>query len=100
MVVNLELFKLESMYFKLVTPVRPRPSRQVRQTRSEDHVSGHKFRLYASCLSAVFVFVYNLGLGTSFFLDSDVTCYDSIDSDLQCTCTELPGRTRLFPAIS
>ena len=36
LVVNLEL--LEPMV--LVT-VRPRPSRQVRRTRSDDHVSGH-----------------------------------------------------------
>jgi hypothetical protein len=36
MVVNLKL--LEPM---VLVPMRPRPSRQVRQTRSEDHVSGH-----------------------------------------------------------
>ena len=36
MVVNLEF--LEPM---VLDPVRPRPSRQVRQTRSEEHVSGH-----------------------------------------------------------
>ncbi len=43
--------------------MRPRPSRQleVRQTRSEDHVSGHSDCTFpptlAGCLSAVFVFV-------------------------------------------
>ncbi len=38
MVVNLNLESLGPMV--LVT-MRPRPSRQVRQTRIEDHVSGH-----------------------------------------------------------
>jgi hypothetical protein len=36
---------------------RHRGLRQVRQTRSEDHVLGRELRLYVSCLSAVFVFV-------------------------------------------
>jgi homoaconitase/3-isopropylmalate dehydratase large subunit len=36
MVVNLE--QLEPM---VLAPMKPRPSRQVRQTRSEGHVSGH-----------------------------------------------------------
>ncbi len=71
----------------------------------EDHVSGHSdssSKLYASCLSAVFVFV------TLVFADMiqkfDVTTV--VDSDLQCICTDLPGlgrtRTRLqvFRAIS
>ena len=40
MVVNLELLEPIMMVFKLVT-MRPRPSPQVRRTRSEDHVSGH-----------------------------------------------------------
>ncbi len=48
----------------VLVPMRPRPSRQVRQIRSEDHASGRvtaALRLYVSWLSAVFVFV-NLGV--------------------------------------
>ncbi len=56
-VVNLEL--LGPMLLKLVAPVRPRPSRQVRRTRSdsEDHASGHLDCTFPAGLSAVFVFV-------------------------------------------
>ncbi len=57
--------------------MRPRPSRQVRQNRSEDHVSSFrfKFELQRFCR-----------LRTGF----------DMDSDLQCTCTDRPGGTRLW----
>jgi hypothetical protein len=40
MVMNLERFGVDGVGY-VVGHLRPRPSRQVRQTRSEDHVSGH-----------------------------------------------------------
>jgi hypothetical protein len=53
-------------------------------------------RLYVSCLSAVFVFVA--------LVLADMARCRSVDGDLQCTkyltCSDLPGGTRLFPAIS
>ena len=39
MVTNLESFGVDGAGYD--NTMRPRPSRQVRQTRSEDHVSGH-----------------------------------------------------------
>ncbi len=55
-------------------------------------------RLYVSCLSAVFVFVALV------LADTGMARCRSVDGDLQCTkyftCSDLPGGTRLFPAIS
>ena len=87
MVVNLEPF--EPMV--LVT-MRPRPSRQVRRTRSGDHVSGQDCHSVRFLMSARGLRFRNLG-----FCGHDLIY---VDSDLQCTCTDLPGGTRPFPAIS
>jgi hypothetical protein len=63
MVTNLESFGVDGAGYDETE--RDLGSRQVRQPRSADHVSGHQFklaltgtgRLHVSCLSAVFVFV-------------------------------------------
>ena len=54
MVVDLEAPVLEPMVLGIM---RSRPSRQVRQDRSDDHVSGHSDRTFPAFKSAVFVFV-------------------------------------------
>ena len=62
MVMNLESFGVDGAGY---AETETEPPSSTNPARSEDHVSlaGHEFRLYVSCLSAVFVFV------TSVFAD-------------------------------
>jgi hypothetical protein len=94
MVVNLEL--LEPMLFKLVTTVRHRVAKFDEPAVKITVACFRKFRslrLYVSFLSAVFVFV------TLVFADM-IDVDTGSDLQVQCIGTDLPGSTRLFPAIS
>ncbi len=94
-VINLERFGVDGVGYDDTETLGP--SRQVRQTRSEDHVSGHSDCAFPAWTLAVFVFI-TLVFADMISVDASV---DSLSlSDLQCTGTDLPGGTRLFPAIS